>query len=50
MNQELSLDYEQILNEFIEECKGQLPNPDQYPERFKFLLRTYMYQRGFLDG
>lgn len=38
-----------LIAEFLEKYEGRIPNPDQYPMRFKFLLKSWLFSKGVLD-
>ena len=46
----LDLD-EKLYNEFLEYFKDtNIPDPEQYPLRFKFLVKTFLYHKSMEDA
>lgn len=39
---------DELFNEFMEETRGNLPDPEQYSKIFQFILTTFLWSKGLL--
>jgi hypothetical protein len=39
---------DELFNEFLEETSGYLPDPEQYPLSFRFILSTFLWTKGLI--
>ena len=40
---------DEVIKEFLTKYDGRLPNPEQYPKQFAFLLKSFLVSKGLLD-
>ena len=40
---------DELIEEFLEEYKDRMVNPDQYPKIFAHMLRAFLYHKGLLN-
>lgn len=40
---------DELIQEFVDENKEKMVDPDQYPSVFTFMLKTFLYRKGLLN-
>lgn len=49
MSADSSESNDELIKEFIEQNKDLMVDPERYPITFRFMIKTFLYQKGLLE-